>query len=158
MKMRLKNNSGQSLVETIILTPLIFILLAGGWWAYQNISLSDAAESAAHVHLLRVGRNIAPIASELSKTIHHGENTVKFESGNRRLFGLIPYFSGLSGNTVASAGVSCQTVQMGSFIDLPDHNLKREAEGAVDCWDKNTRTGKTVKKAIIGAIAFGILL
>ena len=157
MKIRLKNNRGQSLVETVILLPLMLILLSGGWWAYQNISLSDAAESAAHAHLLRTGRGQAAITSELSKTIHPEDNTVRIESGNRSFFSLIP-FTGLSGNNVASASVSSQTVQAGAFIDMPDHNLRREAEAAVDCWGQNSRSGKVIKGAVIIAVAVGAIL
>ena len=151
-------NRGQSLVETVILLPLMLILLSGGWWAYQNISLSDAAESAAHAHLLRTGRGQAPITSELSKTIHPEDNTVRIESGNRSFFGPITYFTGLSGNNVASASVSSQTVQAGAFIDLPDHNLRRDAEAAVDTWGQNSRTGKVIKGVVIIAVAVGAIL
>ena len=145
------------MVETIILLPLMLILLAGGWWAFQNLSLSDAAESAAHVHLLRTGRNLSPITSELSKTIHPGENTVRLNGENSSFFKGIPFFNNLLGNTVASADVSCQKEQVGAFIDLPDHNLGRKAEAAVDCWGKSSRSGSSIKNTISAVVAVGAI-
>jgi len=157
MKTRLKTARGQSIVETIILLPLMLILLAGGWWAFQNISLSDAVESAAHTHLIRTGRNLPSITSELSKTIHSGENSVLLEGKNHSLVGKIPFFSGLSGNTFASAGVSCQKEQVGAFIDLPDHDLKREAEAAIDCWGKDSRSGSVIQTSVLALIGVGLI-
>lgn len=157
MKTRLITDRGQSIVETVILLPLMLILLAGGWWAFQNISLSDAAESAAHAHLLRAGRNLPLITSELSKTIHSTDNAVRLEGGNRSLVGGIPFFSNLSGATIASAGVSCQKEQIGAFIDLPDHNLRREAEAAVDCWGKDSRSGSSIKTTVLAVIGVSLI-
>ena len=157
MKTRLKTTRGQSIVETLILLPLMLILLAGGWWAFQNISLSDAAESSAHANLIRTGRSLPSIASELSKTIHPGENSARLESKNHSLVGKIPFFSGLSGNTFASTSVSCPKEQVGAFIDLPDHSLRREAEAAVDCWGKDSRSGSSIKTAVLAIIGVSLI-
>ena len=157
MKTRPKSTQGQSIVETIVLLPLLFILLAGGWWAFQNLSLSDAAESAAHAHLLRSGRNLPEITTQLSKTIHPDKDTVRMESGNRPLISAIPFFSGLSGNSFASVSVSCPKEQMGAFIDLPDHDLRREAEAALDCWGKDSRSGSAIKTTVLVAIGVSLI-
>jgi len=157
MKTRLQTARGQSIVETVILLPLMLILLAGGWWAFQYTSLSNAAESAAHAHLLRTGRNLPSIASELSKTIHPEENSAQLEGKNHSLVGKIPFFSGLSGNTFASVSVSLQKEQVGAFIDLPDYNLSREAEAAVDCWGKDSRSGSVIQTTVWAAIGVGLI-
>ena len=148
---------GQSLVETIILLPLLLILLAGGWWAFRDLSLSGAAESAAHTHFLRTGRALPSIAPKLSRTIHTGDKAVRLEGGNRALAVKVPLFGGLSGNTVASANVSSPKEQVGVFNDLPDHDLRRESEGAVDCWGRNSRSGSTIERTVLGILATGAL-
>ena len=157
MKTRQEAARGQSLVETAILLPLLLILLAGGWWAFQDLSLSGAVESAVHTHLLRSGRNLPSIAPELSKMIHPVDNTVRMASTNRSLVGAIPFFSGLSGNTAVSVGVSRQKEQIGGFIDMPDHDFRREAEAAVDCWGENSRSGSTIRSTVTTIVAVSAL-
>ncbi len=66
MKSRRKSPRGQSLVETVLLLPLLLILLGGGYWFYRDLSLSSSAESAAHAQMLRAGRRLAGIEPRLS--------------------------------------------------------------------------------------------
>lgn len=95
------------------------------------------------------------MADRLSRTIHKEENTVRLKGTQKPLAGKVPLFDGLSGNTFASAAVSCPKEQAGAFIDLPDHDARREAEGAVDCWGKNSRSGSTIRGTVLGIIAAG---
>jgi hypothetical protein len=143
------------MAETALLLPLLLILLAGGWWAFRNLSVSSAAESAAHAHLLRTGRGISSIASKISPTLHSDGDRVRINGGNRSLSTKLPLFGGVSGNTNAYAAVSFPREQVGGFIDLPDHDIRREAEGAVDCWGKNSRSGSTVRGTVLGILATG---
>jgi len=46
---------------------------------------------------------------------------------------------------------------VGAFIDLPSHNVRREAEGAVDCWGKETGSGSTIRAAVGGILLTGAL-
>jgi len=152
-----KSSRGQSIVEMVLVLPLVLILLGGGYWFYRNLSLSSAAESAAHAQMLRAGRRLEGIEPRLSGTIHPGDNVAHFEAHNDPLIGEVPLFGGLAGRTIASAGVSLGKEPVGAFLDLPSHALRRETEGAVDCWGKETPSGSTVRKTVQGILVTGVL-
>ena len=148
---------GQALVETVLVLPLLLILLGGGYWFYRNLSLSSSAESAAHAHMLRAGRRLAGIEPRLSGTIHPGDNVAHIEAHNEPLIGKVPLFRGLAGRTIAAADISLAKEPVGAFLDMPSHALRREAEGAVDCWGKETPSGTTVRRTVQGILLTGIL-
>jgi hypothetical protein len=107
--------------------------------------------------MLRTGRRLAGIEPRLSGTIHPGDNVAHIEAHNDPLIGVVPLFSGLSGRTTASADVSLGNEPVGAFLDLPSHALRREAEGAVDCWGKETPSGSTVRRTVRGILLTGVL-
>jgi hypothetical protein len=157
MKSRRTSPSGQSLVETALVLPLLLILLGGGYWFYRNLSLSSSAESAAHAQMLRTGRRLAGIEPRLSGTIYPGDNVAHIEAHNDPLIGEVPLFRGLAGRTIASADVSLGKEPVGAFLDLPSHALRRKAGGAVDCWGKGTPSGSTVRRTVQGILLTGVL-
>lgn len=157
MKSRRDSPGGQALVETVLVLPLLLILLGGGYWFYRDLSLSSSAESAAHAQMLRTGRRLAGIESRLSRTIHPGDNVARIEAHNDPLIGEVPLFRGLAGRTIASANVSLGKEPVGAFLDLPSHTLLREAEGAVDCWGKETPSGAAVGRTVQGILLTGAL-
>jgi len=157
MKSRRTSPCGQSLVETVLVLPLLLILLGGGYWFYRNLSLSSSAESAAHAQMLRAGRRLGGIEPRLSGTIHPGGDVVHIEAHNDPLIGEVPLFRGLAGRTTAAAAVSLGKEPVGAFLDLPSHALRREAGGAVDCWGKGTPSGSTVRRTVQGILLTGVL-
>jgi hypothetical protein len=157
MKNRRNSSGGQTIVEALLVLPLLLILLGGGYWFYRDLSLSSSAESAAHAQMLRSGRRQAGIESRLSGTIHPGDNVARIESHNDPLIGEVPLFLGLAGRTIASVNISLGKEHVGAFLDLPSHTLRREAEGAVDCWGKETPSGSTVRRTVQGFLLTGAL-
>jgi type II secretory pathway component PulJ len=158
-EMNIRRNSprGQSLLETALALPLVLILLGGGYWFFRDLSLSSSAESAAHAQMLRSGRRCAGIESRLSGMIHPADNVVRIEGRDDPLIGRIPLFRGLAGRTVASVGVSLRSESVGAFLHLPSHTIRRDAEGAVDCWGKGTSSGTTVRRTVRGILSTGVL-
>lgn len=157
MKTRRHSPRGQSLVEATLLLPLLLVLLGGGYWFYRDLSLSCSAESAAHAQMLRTGRRLAGIESRLAGSIHPEIDAARVEGRDDPLIAEIPLFRGLAGRTTASASVSIGKEPVGGFLDLQPHALRREAEGAVDCWGKETRSGATVRRTVQGILLTGVL-
>jgi len=157
MKYCRNSASGQSLVESMLLLPLLLILLGGGYWFYRDLSLSSSAESAAHAQMLRTGRRLTGIEPRLSGSIHPEIDAVRIEGRNDPLVAEVPLFRGLAGGTIASAVVSVGIEPVGAFLDLQPHALRRESEGAVDCWGKETRSGDTVRRTVQGILLTGVL-
>ncbi|TSA00445.1 MAG: hypothetical protein D4R80_01020 [Deltaproteobacteria bacterium] len=141
----------------MLVLPLLLILLGGGYWSYRDLSLASSAESAAHAQMLRTGRRQAGIEPLLSGTIHPGNSVARFESHNDPLIGEVPLFRGLAGRTIASVNVSLEREPVGAFLDLPSHTLRREAEGPVDCWGKESTSGSTVRRTVQGILLTGAL-
>ena len=156
MKSRRTSPTGQSLVEVALLLPLLLILLGGGYWFYRSLSLSSSAESAAHAQMLRAGRRLAGIEPRLSGTIHPDDNVARVEAHNDPLIGDVPLFRGLAGRTTAAAVVSLRKEPVGGFLDLPSHDFRKEAEGAVDCWGKGTPSGTTIRRTVQGIVGTGV--
>ena len=146
---------GQALVETVLVLPLLLVLLGGGYWFYRYLSLSSSAESAAHAQMLRAGRRLAGIESRLSGTIHPGDNVAHIEAHNDPLIGEVPLFRGMAGRTIASVNVTLGKEPVGALLELPPHTLRREAEGAVDCWGKESPSGATVRRTVRGILLTG---
>jgi TadE-like protein len=157
MRRRRNVPRGQSLVETALVLPLLLILLGGGYWFYRDLSLSSSAESAAHAQMLRAGRRLAGIESRFSGTIHPGDDVARIEARTDPLAGGVPPFRGMAGRTIASASVSLGKEPVGAFHGLPSHALRREAEGAVDCWGKGTPSGSTVRRTVQAILLTGAL-
>jgi hypothetical protein len=157
MKNRRNSPGGQTIVETVLVLPLLLILLAGGYWFYRNLSLSSSAESAAHAQMLRAGRRLPGIEPRLSGTIHPGDDIAHIEARNDPLIGEVPLFRGLAGRTTASVDISLGKEPVGAFLDLPSHALRREAHGAVDCWGKETSSGSTIRRTVQGILLTGVL-
>jgi len=155
MKRRRKSPSGQSLVETALALPLLLILLGGGYWFYRDLSLSSSAESVAHTQMMRAGRRLAGIEPRLSGSIHPGDGVARIDVRNDPLVGTVPLFRGLAGRTIASVNVSLQKEPVGAFLDLPSHALRRDSEGAVDCWGKESPSGSTVRRTVQGILLTG---
>lgn len=157
MKSRRESSSGQSLVETALALPLLLILLGGGYWFYRDLHLSSSSESAAHAQMLRAGRGLGGIEPRLSGMIHMGKNSARIEAHNDPLVGEVPPFRGLAGRTIASADLTLGKEPVGAFIDLPSHALRREVEGAVDCWGKETPSGSAIRRTVQGILLTGAL-
>lgn len=157
MKAITRASGGQSVLETVLLLPLLLVLLAGGYWSFRNLSLSGAAESAAHAHLLRTGRHLPSIEARLARSVSPEESTVRLRGGNDPLSAGLPLFGGMTGNTVASVKAACRKEQAGAFIDLPAHDVRRDAEGAVDCWGKGTKSGSIIRGTVNAILLTGAL-
>jgi hypothetical protein len=149
--------SGQSIVETALVLPLLLILLGGGYWFYRDLSLSSSAESAAHAQMLRAGRGQAGIEPRLSGTMHPGDDIARIEAHNEPLSGEVPLFGGMAGRTTAAARVSLGKEPVGAFLDPGSHAVRQEASGAVDCWGKGTSSGATVRRTVQGILLTGAL-
>jgi hypothetical protein len=150
-------SGGQTLVESILLLPPLLALLAGGYWAFRHTALCGSTESAVQAHLLRAGRKYPSIESGLSGTIHPGDASIRFRATDASLGRQVPLFRGMSGTTVGSADVSCPLDPVGGFLELPPHTVRREAEGAVDCWGKDSRSGATIRRTVQGVVITGFL-
>lgn len=157
MTLRRTPSCGQSIVETVVLLPVILALMAGAYWSYRQLAISGSAESASMTCMIRSGRKMAGIDDRLSRTILPGGEGVAIQAVDEPLAGQVPLFRGTTGRTKASVNASTQAQAVGGFLELPRHEVRRDSEGAVDCWGNDTRSGKTARKTVLGIVASGAL-
>lgn len=157
MKSRRTSPRGQSLLETVLVLPILLVLLGGGFWIYRDLSLSSSAESAAHAQMLRAGRRLPAIGPRLSRSIHPVDDVARIEAHDDPLIVEVPLFRGLTGRTTGIAKISLGKEAVGAFLDLPSHAFRREAEGTVDCWGKESPSGSTVRRSVQGILLTGAL-
>ena len=150
-------SAGQSIVETVVLLPVLLGLLAAAYWSYRNLAISGSAESAAMVRMIRSGRSLPSVDDRLSRTILPSDGGVSVRSEDDPLAGRIPLFRGVTGRTRASVSVSSPADAVGGFLDVPAHDVRRECEGAVDCWGSGTRSGKSVRGTVRGIVLSGAI-
>jgi len=155
MKGRRNPQGGQALVETVLLLPLLLILLGGGYWCFRDLSLSSSAESAAHAQMLRTGRRQAGIEPRLSGTIHPGDDVARIEAPQRSLIGEVPSSAAWQAERSHPRTYPSEKNPLARFLDLPSHTLRRGAEGAVDCWGRDTSSGMTVRRTVQGILFTG---
>ncbi|HEX9190875.1 MAG TPA: TadE/TadG family type IV pilus assembly protein [Candidatus Deferrimicrobiaceae bacterium] len=152
---RLRRSGGQSLVETAIVLPVLLVLLAGGYWGFRQLSLEGAATSAAQAHLLRTGRLQADISTNLAVSVLPGGEGVTVSARDQSLAQGVPFFSGLAGRTVSAVDVSRRNDAIGACLVLPRHEFRANREAAVDCWGRDSRSGRSVRRVIRTALIAG---
>ncbi|MBI5905502.1 MAG: hypothetical protein HZB86_08115 [Deltaproteobacteria bacterium] len=150
-----QDECGQSIVESILLIPAILALLAGAYWSYRQLSYSGSADSAAMAHMIRSGRNLPGMDDRLARTILPMDNGISFRAVDGPLIGQLPLFRGMTGRTKASVGVRAPAEPVGGFLDLPPHEVRRESEASVDCWDSESSSGNTARRTIRGILISG---
>jgi len=148
---------GQSLVETALLLPLLLLLLAGGFWSFRHFALSGSAESASQAHLLRHGRRLPPMDSDLARTIPADPSAVRFQGSEMPVSTQLPLVRGTTGTTTGAAEVRCVREQVGAFLTLPSHAVRRETEAAVDCWGERTPSASTIRRTVGAVVLAGWL-
>lgn len=148
-------DTGQSIVETVLLLPVILVLLAGTYWSYRHLSYIASAESTAMAQMIRSGRKLPGLEDRFARTIRPLDNGVSIRSTDRPLVEQVPLFRGMAGRTKASIEVSVPKDTVGGFIDLPWHDVRRESEGAVDCWGSGTSSGNISRRTVRGILISG---
>jgi hypothetical protein len=146
---------GQSLLETVLVLPMLLGLLAGGYWAFRHFSYSGSAESASQAHLLRTGRSLGSIEPYLLPTIGIGNEDIHLRKTDAPVVAAVPLFRGMTGRTVVSADVRSSLDSAETCLKLPSHSVRREAEAAVDCWGKETGSGAKIRRTVGAVVLTG---
>ena len=154
---RARHPAGQSLLETVLVLPLVLAVLALGYWGFRRISLEGAAMSAAQAQLLRTGRGQPDITAALATSVHPGGEGVTVSGRNGPLSAGVLPFSGLSGHTASTVEVSRRPECVGSYLEPPSHEFRAGAEGTVDCWGAGSRSGRNVRRGVRALVASGAL-
>jgi len=151
-------NKGQALLEIVLLIPVLLVLLLGGYASTRTSILKSRAESASFTETLRVGRNYRRIERELSISILPEEEGVDILSGRNRGSRLLPApFPSLAGSTTASVKVRKRWNEIGAPRWMPTVRILQQTESNVDCWGKDTSSGKRVHQWVQGIVLLGVI-
>jgi len=156
--MTVRRNKGQALLEIALLIPVFLVLLLGAYASTWTSILKSRAESAAFTETLRVGRNYRGIERELSVSILPEGETVDILSvsnGGGRLLPAI--FPSLAGSTTGAVEVRKGWNEIGAPRWMPTVRILQHTESNVDCWGKDTSSGKRVRQWVRGFVLLGVI-
>lgn len=149
-------DSGQSLVEVAFVLPVLLILLFGAYASTRIAFLKSRAESASFVEAIRAGRNLPGIEQPLSLAILPEGGDVSIRSGRDGKSRLLPApFPSLSGKTDAYVSIRKHWREIGLPRWLPQVNIREKTKVSVDCWGKDTSSGKSIRRWIRGYVVLG---
>ena len=156
--MNLRDTQGQSLVELAAALPIILILFAGFYVACRTGFLASAAHSAAQTEALRAGRGLPGIEKQLSTTLLPGDNGASVRSESGRNARLLPApFPTLAGRSSGVASLNKEWTETGTIGGFSPLALVRRADLSADCWNRNSRSGKNIRRIIQARIALGAI-
>jgi hypothetical protein len=157
-KMTKSRNMGQAIVETALVLPILLILILGGYASARTAFLKSRSESAVFAEALRAGRNLPGIERELSRSILPDDGSVDIQAGQKRKSRLLPVPSPLlAGKTTASVMVGKQWMEIGAPRWLPAAKIHQGTEFHVDCWGKESSSGKSIRRWIRGLVVLGAI-
>lgn len=150
--------SGQALLEALLAFPLLILALACACVAIRYAITHSRAESVAHAHALRTGRRLPGLEDVLPGTICPNGDGVSLSSSAGADARLLPApFPSLGGRTTAEARVRPRQDSWAASTGLPAASVNRRSEVSVDCWGKDTRSGKKVRLVVRARVLAGAL-
>ena len=156
--MTICRDRGQAIVEVALTLPILLVLILGGYASARTAFLKSRAESGAFVEAVRVGRNLAGIEKELSRNILHDDGTVEILVSRKRYSGIFPVPSlHLDGRTAATVEVRKEWNEVGAPRWLRGANILQKTEIHVDCWGKETSSGKSIRRWVQGLVVLGAI-
>jgi hypothetical protein len=153
----MKSAGGQGLVEVALVLPVMLLLLAGTYVCCRASFLHTVAESAARTEAIRAGRQLPGIEGKMSGDIlpqGHGV-VIRPESGGN--VGMLPLpVPSLTGRTKGIVEIREEREGINGFPYFPPLQVSRLSEASVDCWEKNSGSGKKIRYFITGYVATGV--
>jgi TadE-like protein len=145
----MRNRSGQALVETALALPCLLILLTGSFVAARAISLTGSAESAAFTLTLREGRRQASIGDNIAKSISPLGKGITVHTDRNLVSPLLPsIIPSPEGRTRCTVHIDKNWPEAGRIASWPAFSTERWIEASVDCWDRQTPSGRKASAAI----------
>jgi hypothetical protein len=156
--MAYRRNSGQTLVEVAFVLPILLILLIGAYAATRTVFLKSRAESSSFAEAIRAGRNLPGIGKDLSRAIMPEEDEVYVRSDQERKSRFLPPpFPSLAGKTNATVTIRKKWGEIGAPLWMPQANIQEITKVSVDCWGKDTSSGKSIRRWIRGYVFLGAI-
>lgn len=145
----MRNRSGQALVEAAMALPCILLLLTGLLVAGRAVSLAGSAESAVFTQVLREGRRQPSIWDGIAKSILVSGRGASTRTERKKVSNLIPsILPSPEGRTRSSVRVDKDWEEAGRIASWPTLSAERWIEASVDCWDRQTPSGRKTAAAV----------
>lgn len=152
----MRDRTGQALVEAALALPCLLILLTGLFVAGRTVSLASSAESAAFTQTLRNGRRQTNIGDAIAKAILGNGRGVGMRTDRNRASSLAPsVLPSPEGRIRCAVRVDKDWKEAGRIASWPGLSVERRIEASVDCWDRETPSGRKTSAAVRAYVLLG---
>lgn len=149
---------GQAILELALVLPILLIVLLGAYASVRTAFLKSRAESAVFTETLRTGRNLPGIGRDLSRSVLPDDRAVHIRNARERDVRLLPPpFPSFVGRSSATVTLRKDWGEVGNPRWLPTAHIERKTELGVDCWEKETTSGRKARRWIRAAVMLGAI-
>ena len=149
---------GQALLEVALALPILLVILLGGYASTRTAFLTSRSESGTFAVAIRAGRDLPGIEQELSRAILPDGGTVVIRVEQKSKVPIFPApFPHLAGRTKATVEIRKQWVEVGAPRWRPAAHIHRKTEMHVDCWGKESLSGKSIRGWVRGLVFLGAI-
>lgn len=158
MKRNRDRSSGNAIVESLVVLPILLLLLAGIVASGNQLSMLSLSESASHAEALRNSRSQSSCASAWNGFLPVEESRFRFEASSGSDAGILPSpFPSLAGRSSVSVVLDRDWDPLThAGIGLDRQHLSRTDSLSGDCWGGGSKSGKKIKTTVKLLVGTGI--
>lgn len=151
-------SSGNAVVESLLVLPILSLLIAGIVASGNQLSMLSLSESASHAEVLRSSRGQSSSAATWNGFLPRDEKRFRFETSSGSGARILPSpFPSLAGRESISVVLDREWDPLTrAGIGLDRQHISRSDSLSGDCWSGSSRSGKKIKNTVKFLVGTGI--
>ncbi len=151
--------SGNALVESLFIFPLLSLMLVAVYASGNTLSMLSTAESASHAEGLRAARRQSSVADKWNSAFAASEKPFRFDQSSGSGARLLPSpFPSLSGRQTSAVTLDREwDPWTRSALRIDKQRIERKDELSGDCWENGTGSGRKIRNTVKLLVGTGVL-